>query len=395
MAVINSGTDLWTYGELVAYTLDTHAVDATGLNLRHAREAVRRAYRDLANDHSWNYYYRQMVMQTVADYATGTIDYDHTGGTYERQLTLAGGTWPSWAAYGRVVIDDVHYEVDDRKSSTVVTLTETSNPGADVTAGETFTIYRNSYPLPVNFLRLDAIWLVSEVYPLSYVDERTAHTALQYFYSAPGTPRHFTIRATGKYLSGQEIVFGPPPDSIKGYDLLYEIAPRPLMIEEYSNGTVALSQSSATVTGTSTVFPVNCAGSIIRFSSGPVKPTGYQGSISGADNPYVYQGVIKSRDSATQLTLQEVMPTTVASVSGVGYTISDPLDIDVNRMLSALQSSAEAEFSRLAARQDAGELRAMANKALLKAMESDSLRTNTHGHAVYTPFKRTTVTTET
>ncbi len=394
MAVLQTGTDVWTYGDLVNYILDAHALDRSGLNLRHAREAVRRAYRDLPIRHSWNYYYRQMVMQTVADYDTGTVAFDYTGGANERQLTLSGGTWPDWAAYGRVVIDDVHYEVEDRISNSIVTLTATSNPGQDIASGETYTIYRNSYPLPVNFKVLQAIWLVSEVYPLSYVDERTQHTALQYFYSSPGTPRHYTLRATGKYLGSQEIVFGPPPDSIKGYDLLYEISPRPLMIDEYSNGTVAITTNTATVTGTSTTFPTNCAGAIIRFSSGGVKPSGFQGSIDGADNPYIYQGVIKSRDSATQLTLTEAMPTTVASLSAVGYTISDPLDIDVTRMLSALQMAAEAEFSRLAMRNDASERAGMARRALLEAMEADALQANTHGHAVYTPFKRTQVTTE-
>lgn len=393
---IQSGLDVWTYSDLVAYVLDTHAVDRTGLNLRHAREAVRRAYRDLPVRHSWNYYYRQRVLQTSADYATGTVAYVHTGGTYERQLTLASGTWPSWAAYGRVVIDDVHYEVEDRKSSTVVTLADSSNPGQDVAAGETYTLYRNSYPLPVDFHQLDALWLVSEVYPLSYVDQRTQHTALQYFYSSPGTPRHYTIRATGKYLNGIELVFGPPPDSIQSYDMLYQALPRPLTIEEYSTGTVAITSATAAVTGTSTTFPTTCAGSVIRFAaSGITKPTGYQGSIDGADNPFVYQGVIKSRDSATTLTLTEAMPSTISSLSVVGYTISDPIDIDPGRMLSVLQVMAEAEFCRLAARQDTAAKQTAARKALLEAMEADELVSNTHGHAVYTPFKRTTVTTET
>src|SRR6476620_11922197 len=132
MAVIQSQTDVWTYGELVNYVLDSHAVDRSGLNLRHAREAVRRAYRDLPIRHTWNYYYRQMILQTVADYSTGTVDFDYTGGANERQLTLATGTWPSWAAYGRVIIDTVHYEVENRVSNAVVTLAENSNPGADV-----------------------------------------------------------------------------------------------------------------------------------------------------------------------------------------------------------------------------------------------------------------------
>src|SRR5689334_1960458 len=98
---IQSGVDVWTYADLVGYILDTHAVKATGLNLRHAREAVRRAYRDFPQRHSWNYYYRQRVLQTVASYGTGTISYTNS----TRTVTLTGGTFPSWANYGRIVID--------------------------------------------------------------------------------------------------------------------------------------------------------------------------------------------------------------------------------------------------------------------------------------------------
>ena len=31
-------------------------------------------------------------------YLTGTVAYDHQGGTYDRLLTLTDGTWPAWAA---------------------------------------------------------------------------------------------------------------------------------------------------------------------------------------------------------------------------------------------------------------------------------------------------------
>jgi hypothetical protein len=122
-----------------------------------------------------------------------------------------------------------------------------------------------------------------------------------------------------------------------------------------------------------------------------VKPSSYQGSIDGADNPYVYQGVIKTRDSATQLTLTEVMPTTVASLSGVGYTISDPLDIDVTRMLSALQVAAEAEFSRLAMRADAAARAGFARRALLEAMENDALQVNGPGRHLGPSINRVAV----
>lgn len=382
--IIQSQQECWTFADLVTYLLDAHGLEERGgLNERHARAAVRYAYRNIAARHAWNYYSRQRLLQTVAEYTTGTVAYDHTGGTYERELTLTTGTWPSWAGYGRVIIDSVHYEVEDRKSNSVVTLTETSNPGADV-ASTSYTLYRNSYPLPANFGSMTAIWDVDAQRAINFTDGRTHHAALNLYYNDPSTPYHATIRATGKYLSGVEIFFGPPPAEAVTYDLLYTAHPRALSIDEYSDGTVSVSASSATVTGSSTTFPTTCAGSIIRFSSGPVKPSGYNGSVDGADNPFVMQGVIKSRDSATQLTLEEAATVTISA--GSGYTISDPLDIDTNRMLIALQAMAEAEFARLSGRQDQDTRAANARRRLLEAMESDTLVENTRGYPIHSKY---------
>lgn len=379
MPIINSGTDLWTYADLVQYVVDSHALERTGLNERHARAAVRKAYRDLANFNEWNYYYRQRLIRTVAEYSTGTVEFDYTGGANERMLTLTTGTWPSWAAYGRVIIDSTHYEVATRESDSIITLTETSNPGEDIAAGETYTLYRSAYPLPADFKAMCGLWEVSERYPMAFIDQRTQHDALLNFYESPSTPRHATIRATGRYQGGLEIVFGPPPSTAMTYDLLYQASPRAITIDEHFVGSVSITAGTAAVTGSSTAFPVNCAGSVIRFSSGLTKPSSFLGSLDGADNPFVYQGIIKTRTSATALVLEESMPSAVGDLTSVGYVISDPLDIDVSRMLSALQIMAEAEFSRLSARNDAGAKLALARVALREALEFDNPASNTRG----------------
>jgi hypothetical protein len=394
MPILQANTDLYTYADGVQSLLDTAALDRTGLNERHARSALRFAYRDLPARHPWTYYYRQRILQTVASYDTGTVDFDYTGGTYERMLTLTTGTWPSWAAYGRVIIDSVHYEVEDRKSSTVVTLSETSNPGADVASGTTYTIYRNSYPLPANFGAIVKLWDVDANLPIFLIDQNSQHEALQVFYSTPGVPLHVTIRSTGKYVNGYEIIYGPPPSDIYTYDLLFQSYPRALAIDEYSTGTVSITSGTATVTGSNTTFPATCAGSIIRFGTGPTKPSGYLGSLDGADNPFVYQAVIKSRDSATGLTLEEAMPTTIATLSAVGYTISDPLDIEPQRMLTPLLRMAEGEFSRLRGEQAMMAKINYAKQSLKEAMESDEVFVNGQVARVYDPIKRATVSND-
>ena len=387
--MIQSNTEVYTFQDAVEAVLMSHDIGRDGINEARARQAVREAYRDIPSRHSWSYFNRQRLLQTVASYSTGTVVYDHTGGANERMLTLTSGTWPTWAAYGRVIISGVHYDVATRESSSIITLTDTSNPGDDVSS-TTYTIYRNSYPLPANFSRLIAIWETSEVYPITMVDPASHHTGLQHFYSTPGVPRHATIRGSGKYLSGYEIMFGPPPSSALTYDLLFVAKPRALSIDTHSAGVVSITGTTA-VTGTSSAFPANCVGAVIRLSDGPIKPSGMNGSLDGSDNPFVEQGIIKTRTSATALVLEEA---TSQTLSSVGYTISDPIDIEVGAMYTAFLRKAEAEFSRLAGRQESLVRVARAREALLEAMEADSRVENQAGRFVYNPYVRTTVNSE-
>jgi hypothetical protein len=105
--------------------------------------------------HRWSFLRAEYTIATVAPYSTGTVAYDHTGGANERQLTLSSGTWPSWAASGVVIIDDTWYEVDTRVSNSIVTLDATNNPGADISAGETYRLVQVEYDLPTNFGGMD------------------------------------------------------------------------------------------------------------------------------------------------------------------------------------------------------------------------------------------------
>ncbi len=396
MPLIQSGTEIWTFSDAVQQLLDLHELDTrSGLNERRARACILQAYRDLPSRCSWSYFYRQRILQTVAPYSTGTVVYDHTGGSSERILTLTTGTWPSWAAFGRVIIDEVHYEVDRRVSNSIITLTESSNPGEDV-ASTTFQIYRSAYPLPSNFRSLVSIWNVDEQRQLSVSDPAQYHYT-QSYYDSPSTPCEIMIRSTGEYYGGLSLHFVPPPDTAQTYDLLYMANPRPLAIDEYSNGSVAVTVDTTTVTGTNTVFPAGCVGSVIRFSTTAAPPTSVLGGIlaggGGTDNPFALQGVIKTRTSDTALELEEAA--SVAIPSGSAYVISDPLDIEPGAMLTAMLRQAEAEFCSRAGRADAQVKLAMARQSLREAMEADSRIENTSvPRASYDPFTRTTMTSE-
>ncbi len=123
---------------------------------RLVRRAAVNAYRKLVNERNWQYCYSPFSITFVAPYSTGTVDFDLTGGTYERMLTFSAplsATIQAWIKFGRIRVNGYVYEIEDIKSSTVVTLTARQNPQADFTA-QTFIVYQNVYPLPADFRRM-------------------------------------------------------------------------------------------------------------------------------------------------------------------------------------------------------------------------------------------------
>lgn len=77
--------------------------------------------------------------KTATTYNTGTVSYDHTGGSSERLVTLSGGSFPAWVdTDAAITIAGVRYPIASVLSSTTLTLNAASstntvnNPGADV-----------------------------------------------------------------------------------------------------------------------------------------------------------------------------------------------------------------------------------------------------------------------
>jgi hypothetical protein len=332
--------NLVTYKDLVDYCLDYAGGDVTVENRRKARRAIQTAYRDMAKDHRWRYYLMIGRLNTVADYDTGTIAYDHTGGTYEREVTLTDGTWPSWAADGIIVIDNVTYEVEDRKSSTVITLKEFTNPGEDVAAEETYQLYKDTYRLPDDFQEA-AEWIIAdESKILQNISPQDFNSLLRAQWS-PAAPWAYTYTGHQDYQGGMAVRFFPPPDDNYACNYLYKRYPRGMRIEEYKAGVVTTSSGSATITGSGGAsFTSSMVGSVIRISSSTTEePTGFDGG-----NPATFERIIKSYTSATSITLNESVDQTL---TGVKYTISDPADIELGSMLTYLHRLIEKQMRRL------------------------------------------------
>jgi hypothetical protein len=111
--------------------------------------------------HDWSFLMPAATLLLNASYTTGTIAYDHTGGSSERLVTLTGGEWPSYSydgslpqsAAGGVLIDiaGTSYTIDQIVTSTTLTLPANDNPAADVDAATNYTMHQDDYDLPDDF----------------------------------------------------------------------------------------------------------------------------------------------------------------------------------------------------------------------------------------------------
>lgn len=323
---------LLTFKDAVDHLADWLGGAATGKDARDCRRAALEAYRELANVHDWSCYRRDGRITTVASYATGTVVYTHS----TRVLTLTGGTYPSWAAYGFVLIGSVMYEVASRTSGTVLVLTEDSNPGADV-ASTAYALYRELYPVPTDFKRLVREPVEpSTLSRLCEIQQGDASANSRSFQSA-GDPWGFAFVRDPNYQGGMAFRISPPPSTARNWDYPYICHPRPLVIESEATGTISVTADSATVTGVGTAFTAAMVGSVIRVSSNSEAPTGRAGA-----NPYGEERVITAYTSATSVTVDSAWTTTRASKK---YVVSDPLDIDVNVMENAYLRCAKARLA--------------------------------------------------
>jgi hypothetical protein len=313
-----------------------------------------------------------MTVTTVAEQTSGTVVYDHTGGTYERMLTISSTTWPSNAASGCVKLDGSTYKIDERKSSTIVTLKEESNPGADV-ASTSYEWFIGQYALPWNFRRATPLTIMDESTVLTYVPPSELQDRLL-GEDSPGDPTWYTFRSSGDSYGVMYVDFAPPPSASKVYSFMAEVSPRDLRIAQDNTGTVTVSSGSTSVTGNGTAFSSFHVGSIIRFTTGDSAPTSVIGGIApagqGTDNPYFAQRRIISVSSATALTIDTAVSSST-NITAKKYEISDPIDIETGAMFNYFLRMAEAEFASMITAKDAMQRQAMLPQHLREAMAAD------------------------
>jgi len=105
-------------------------------------ECMKDGLRDVYAAHSWSFFRPVKTITTTAPYDTGTIT------IASGVVTLAVGTFPSWAAVGVLKIDNDYYDVNTRDGNTQITLEDTSVTEADASSYE---LGRPEYDLPTGF----------------------------------------------------------------------------------------------------------------------------------------------------------------------------------------------------------------------------------------------------
>lgn len=310
------GLTIRTYLDLIDRLRAYVGNDGSDLKSAAVIRAAAEAVQSISQKADWNYYKTVGLFTGSVPYSTGTIEFDFTGGTYERQVTLTGGTWPDWAQYGTVAVNNVPYDVSRRISSTVLTLKENSSPSSDIAAGTIYQIYRTRYPLPSNFVSMHKPVINSQYTQLGYVTYDQFLTRRN-FNDGPGQPSMFTVIDDG--LGQKQVQIWNPPDQAYAFQYEYKRKPvLPVVVDE-STGKISLTAASVNVTGVSTMFTQAMNSAVLRVSYDQKKPTAFD-SI----NPPQSEHVIEAVSSTTALELTEAAAQSAASR---GYTISSRVDV--------------------------------------------------------------------
>jgi len=92
--------------------------------------------------HEWSFFRPIADVTTTAPYVTGAITI--AAGV----VTLTGGTFPSWAADGILMVDDRYYAVSSRGSGTQITLNDTS---VTVASASSYSLAKPDVDMPAEF----------------------------------------------------------------------------------------------------------------------------------------------------------------------------------------------------------------------------------------------------
>jgi hypothetical protein len=196
---------------------------------RDIEDCIRDGLHDVYSAHSWSFLRPVKTLTTTAPYSTGTIT------VASGVVTLIGGTFPSWAAVGVLMLDNEYYDVNTRDGDTQITLEDTSVTEA---TASTYEIGRPEYDLDSSVEAVDAIEFAYEAgqadaYPP--LEQRHDSTILRKRQDDPyhDRPLFFSVRTVDfdpTVGSRRRIALYPTPDA--AYVLKAKMRLRPVGIDE-------------------------------------------------------------------------------------------------------------------------------------------------------------------
>jgi hypothetical protein len=356
-----------TYQDAVQHVLDYLGGGVGDAVMRDSRRAVSEAYRELATSHHWSYLYTHGRINTNAPFQDGTIAYQHTGGTYERMVTLTGGTWPDFAALTYIRVGVVGYRVVERKSATVVTLDEQVNPGADIAALTQYIMYQDTYVLPADFRAQDQALYESNFGGMQYCHPKEWLYENRYIFQE-GIPQQYTITGDNRVPGRLVIRLLPWPILSRSIDFIYQRSPRDMTVG-WVDGTASVSADSNSISCPGPgFFTPNMVGSVLRLSATSTKPTGDIGGAAGY-NPAAFESVIQSYVSPTSVLTFDASNN---ALSGVAATASDPIEIERESMANCFLRCCEKHIGMSRVLKDKPSARAQFVEELEKARAADS-----------------------
>lgn len=341
-----------TYFDLVEHLIVSSFGGPQDAEQRDIRTACQRAYSELTTMRDWSWYSVHGRVITAAP-VTGTVS-SYSSGT----LTLSSGlTSTDWT---HCKIRNTIGKIASVTSSSVFVLDdEVKFIDSFVAAGDTVTFFKDSYDLPSDFRNLDEPSDEYNWWAGLYVSPDEA-MKLERVANATGRPYHWTVIPNDK--GGYALKLVGYPTRSETVDFTYRRYPRAIKYSGHESVVRAgtITASSSAVTGSSTTFPADCVGSVLRVGGAD-----YPQTLAGL-SPYVQEVKITARSSATALTAGAVV-----SATGAKYLITDPLDLP-QHMHNAMYSCAEYWLARIR-NQNVDKVSQTYQRDLRLAMEQEQL----------------------
>lgn len=373
--------NVFTFYDIVQRLLLRNGLSGSSSDVTRLRVAVDDAYRELPTLHKWRFYNRKLMLRTDASVSITSCTYDHTGGTYERQLTITSAqVWPATAQYGEVQMGDATYQIERRISDTVVTLTTELNPGAD---GNFTSVAwcRSAYVWPVPIREVREMWRATSLVRLQPASQLEV-PRIQKVLRKPGTPLRYALLPSRDRFGSTDVVLIPAPSESEIYEATVTVRPIALRNYEVSGSDAAITSGSTTVTCSGASFSQKLVGTLFRLSPNSSLPRGnHQDDVTRED--YVSQAFVRRVISATQLELTEAASETA---TGRGYSISDVLDVEPATMLNVIEALAMERFAMNADHAKLAESKELTRQALRQAVAAECSANYDQEATPMTPF---------